>query len=167
MTIRILVVLVFSIAAFSAYAAPATSEIDIAVLKADVARGAVIAEEDVEYQPFPLARANASVVRAISDVAGKEARRALRAGELIRTSDLKRPAMVAKGSTVTMLFEAPGMRLTSTGRALTEGAEGETITVLNPTSFRKVEALVIKPGTVRVGPLDAGAAGTNLAARRP
>jgi flagellar basal body P-ring formation protein FlgA len=167
MTIRILAVLVFSIAAFSAFAAPATSEIDIAVLKTDVARGAVIAEEDVEYQPFPLARANASVVRAISDVAGKEARRALRAGELIRTSDLKRPAMVAKGSTVTMLFEAPGMRLTSTGRALTEGAEGETITVLNPTSFRKVEALVVKPGTVRVGPLDAGASGTNLAARRP
>jgi len=167
MTIRILAVLVFSIAAFSAFAAPATSEIDIAVLKTDVARGAVIAEEDLEYQPLPLARANASVVRAISDVAGKEARRALKAGELIRTSDLKRPAMVAKGSTVTMLFEAPGMRLTSTGRALTEGAEGETITVLNPTSFRKVEALVIKPGTVRVGPLDGGSPGTNLAARRP
>jgi flagellar basal body P-ring formation protein FlgA len=165
MTIRIFAVLVFSIAAFSAFAAPATSEIDIAVLKTDVARGAVIAEEDVEYQPFPLARANASVVRAISDVAGKEARRALKAGELIRTSDLKRPAMVAKGSTVTMLFEAPGMRLTSIGRALAEGAEGETITVLNPTSFRKVEALVIKPGTVRVGPLDVSAFGTNLAER--
>ena len=140
---------------------------DVAVLKHDIARGTVIAEDDVEYAPIPIVRANGSIVRAISDVAGKEARRALKAGELIRTNDLKRPALVAKGSTVTMLFEAPGMRLTATGRALAEGAEGDTITVLNPTSYRKVEALVIKAGTVRVGPLDAISAASNLAARQP
>ena len=69
---------------------------------------------------------------AITDVAGMEARRALKAGELIRTSDLKRPTMVAKGSTVTMLFEAPGMRLSAVGRALAEGAEGDTITDPQP-----------------------------------
>jgi flagella basal body P-ring formation protein FlgA len=164
MTIRILCVLLFCVAAFSAFAAPANTEVDVAVLKHDIARGTVITEDDLEYAPIPLVRANASVVRAITDVAGKEARRALRAGELIRSNDLKRPALVAKGSTVTMLFEAPGMRLTATGRALAEGAEGDTITILNPTSFRKVEAVVIKAGTVRVGPLDA-ASPANMAAR--
>ena len=168
MTLRNLLVLAFSILAFSAFAADGVPEVDVAVLKSDIARGAVIAEEDLEYKPIPASRANTSVVRAITDVAGKEARRALKAGELIRTSDLKRPAMVAKGSTVTMLFEAPGMRLTAVGRALAEGAEGDTITILNPTSFRKVEAVVVKPGTVRVGALDAlGAPSGKLAARKP
>ena len=158
MTLPYILVLVFSVLAFSAFAADGAPEVDVAVLKSDVARGAVIAEEDLDYKPIPLSRANASVVRAITDVAGKEARRALKAGELIRSSDLKRPTMVAKGSTVTMVFEAPGMRLSAVGRALAEGAEGDTITILNPTSFRKVEAVVIKPGTVRVGSLDAASA---------
>jgi flagellar basal body P-ring formation protein FlgA len=76
--------------------------------------------------------------------------------------------MVAKGSTVTMLFEAPVMRLTAIGRALAEGAEGDTITILNPTSYRKVEAVVVKAGTVRVGALDAFTAPSGkLADRRP
>ena len=170
MTIRFLLVLAFSVLAFSAFAADPSAEVDVAVLKTDVARGALIAEDDLEYKPIPLVRANASIVRAITDVAGKEARRALKAGEIIRTSDLKRPTMVAKGSTVTMLFEAPGMRLTAIGRALAEGAEGDTITVLNPTSYRKVEAVVVKSGTVRVGALDAHATSQpteKLAARRP
>src|SRR5262245_6679862 len=107
MTLRFILALALSVLAFSAFAADVAPEVDVAVLKSDVARGSVIAEEDLEYKPIPAARANTSVVRAITDVAGKEARRALKAGELIRTSDLKRPTMVAKGSTVTMLFEAP------------------------------------------------------------
>jgi flagella basal body P-ring formation protein FlgA len=174
MTLRVLFVLAFSVLAFSAFAADGNTEVDVAVLRNDVARGAVIAEGDVEYKAIPQMRANASIVRAITDVAGMEARRALRAGELIRTNDLKRPTLVAKGSTVTMLFEAPGMRLSAVGRALTEGAEGDTITILNPTSYRKVEAVVIKAGTVRVGTLDTHAASApsekpaeKLAARRP
>lgn len=170
MSLRVLLVLAFSVLAFSAFAADGNgaSEVDVAVLRTDIARGAVIAEEDLEYKAIPLMRANASVVRAITDVAGKEARRALKAGELIRSSDVKRPTMVAKGSTVTMLFDAPGMRLSAIGRALSEGAEGDTITILNPTSYRKVEAVVIKPGTVRVGALDSHAASPEtLAARRP
>ena len=156
MTLRFVLVLILSTIAFTAYAADGASvaEVDVAVARSDIARGDVIAEDDLEYKAVPAIRANGSVVRAITDVAGMEARRALKAGELIRSGDLKRPTMVAKGSTVTMVFEAPGMRLSAVGRALTEGAEGDTITVLNPTSFRKVEALVIKAGTVRVGALD-------------
>jgi flagellar basal body P-ring formation protein FlgA len=168
MTLRVLFVLAFSVLAFSAFAADGATEVDVAVLKTDVARGSVIAEEDLEYKAIPLMRANGSVVRAITDATGKEARRALKAGELIRTGDLKRPTLVSKGSTVTMLFEAPGMRLSAIGRALAEGAEGDTITILNPTSYRKVEAVVVKAGTVRVGALHAGETPPEkLAARRP
>jgi flagella basal body P-ring formation protein FlgA len=171
MTLRFLLVVILSAIAFTAYAADGAGvpEVDVAVLRSDIARGDVIAEADLEYKAVPAVRANGSVVRAITDVAGMEARRALKAGELIRTGDVKRPTMVAKGSTVTMLFDAPGMRLSSTGRALAEGAEGDTITVLNPTSFRKVEAVVIRPGTVRVGATDAASAASSnpkLAAER-
>jgi flagella basal body P-ring formation protein FlgA len=90
----------------------------------------------------------------------------LRAGEFLRVSDLKRPTLVAKGSTVTMVFEAPGITLTATGRALAEGGEGDPIPVLNPTSFRQVVAVVTAAGTVRVGAAP-GAQINAMAAARP
>ncbi len=154
MNLRFFLVLIFCAAAFSAFAADnggSANDIEIAVPAHDIARGSLITEADLDYKAVPAARASASVVRAISDIVGKEARRALHTGEALRSSDLKRPTLVAKGSNVTMLFDAPGMQLTAVGRALEEGGEGDSITVLNPTSYRKVEAFVVKAGTVRVG----------------
>src|SRR5262245_53209518 len=118
MSLRIVLLLVFSLAAFTAFAAAPDVAVAVPVLKSVVARRAVIAEQNLDYMPIPLLRANASVVRAITDVAGKQARRALKPGEIIRSSDSNRPPLAAKGSTVTMLFEAPGMRLSAIGRAL-------------------------------------------------
>ena len=143
--------------AFSAFAqtpapAPAAPDIDVAVSARDLPRGAVLGESDLAYKPMPAARANTGIARSIADVVGMETRRALRAGEPIRTIDIKRHALVAKGTNVTMLFEADGLTLTFVGRALADGAEGEVITVLNPSSYRQVQAMVTGPGTVRVGP---------------
>lgn len=149
MNLRMLLVLMFCAVAFSAFAAD--TDVDIAVPAHDIARGSVIQENDLDYKTVPASRASTGVIRLISDAAGKETRRALKAGDILRSSDLKRRTLVAKGSTVTMLFEAPGMQLTALGRALEEGGDGDTITVLNPTSYRKVEAIVVKSGTVRVG----------------
>ena len=124
---------------------------DVVVPAHDIARGSVLAEGDLTIKSIAVMRANAGIVRNAADAAGKEAKRALRAGEFVRNSDLKRPVLVAKGSTVTMTFEVPGITLTAVGRALAEGGEGESIAVLNPTSYRQVVAVVTAPGTARVG----------------
>jgi flagella basal body P-ring formation protein FlgA len=150
MTFRIALVVLLCAAAFSAFAQTA-EEVDVVVASRDLPRGAVIAEGDLGYKPVPAVRANASIVRSIADLTGMETRRSLRAGELIRNIDVKRHALVTKGATVTMLFEAKGIKLTSVGRAMADGADGDVITVLNPASFRQVQALVVAPGTVRVG----------------
>jgi flagella basal body P-ring formation protein FlgA len=171
MSLKIVTIFVLCTVAFSAYAQPmpagAPKDIDIAVTSHDIARGALIGEGDLTYQPVTPSRAGSGVIREIVDIVGKEARRALRAGEPIRPTDLKRPALVIKGATVTMVFEMPGIRLTSVGRALNEGAQGDTITVLNPTSYRQVEASVIAAGTVRVGASNASPATNTLAAVQP
>jgi flagella basal body P-ring formation protein FlgA len=173
MNLKIVLIFAFCAVAFSAFAQgkpnDAAKEVDLAVPAHDLARGSVIAEGDLTYQAMPAARAVSGVLRSIADVAGKETRRALRAGEPIRTTDLKRATLVPKGSTVTMIFDAPGMRLTAVGRALNEGGQGESITVLNPTSYRQVEATVVAPGTVRVGAAstDTGAASGAVAAAQP
>jgi flagella basal body P-ring formation protein FlgA len=48
-----------------------------------------------------------------------------------------------------MLFEAPGVSLTATGRAMSEGGVGDTVTILNPVSYRQISAIVTGAGTVR------------------
>jgi flagella basal body P-ring formation protein FlgA len=59
------------------------------------------------------------------------------------------PVLVVKGSTVTMTFAVPGIVLTATGRAMSDGGLGETIVVQNPASFRQVSCIVTGAGTVR------------------
>ena len=152
MSIRLLLAVAFCTVAFSAFAQEPADQMDVVVPAHDIARGAVLAEGDLTTKSIAVMRVNDGIVRNASDAAGREAKRALRAGEFLRNSDLKRPALVAKGANVTMVFEAPGIHLTAVGRALAEGGEGDTIAVLNPTSYRQVGAVVTGPGTVRVGP---------------
>lgn len=152
MTMRFILVIAFCTVAFSAFAQDADNQAELVVPAHDIARGSVIAEGDLTTKSVPVLRMNESLIHTLSDAVGREAKRALRAGETLRVSDLKRPTMVAKGATVTMVFEAPGMSLTAVGRALAEGGEGDSIAVLNPTSYRQVVAVVTAPGMVHVGP---------------
>jgi flagella basal body P-ring formation protein FlgA len=152
MSMRFVFAVAFCVVAFSAFAQEPADQVDVVVPAHDIARGAVLAEGDLTTKSIAVMRVNDGIVRSVSDAAGKEAKRALRAGEFLRNSDLKRPALVAKGATVTMIFESAGIHLTAIGRALAEGGEGDSIAVLNPTSYRQVVAVVTAPGTVRVGP---------------
>jgi flagella basal body P-ring formation protein FlgA len=47
-----------------------------------------------------------------------------------------------------MLFNAPGVELTATGRAMGEGGVGDTVMVQNPASFRMISGVISAPGTV-------------------
>jgi flagella basal body P-ring formation protein FlgA len=152
MSLRFIFAVAFCVVAFSAFAQEPADQMEVVVPAHDIARGAVLAEGDLTTKSIAVMRANDGIIRNASEVAGKEAKRALRTGEFLRNSDLKRPAMVLKGANVTMVFEAPGIHLTAVGRALAEGGEGDSIAVLNPTSYRQVVAVVTAPGTVRVGP---------------
>ena len=151
MSMRFALAIAFCVVAFSAFAQAPADQMDVVVPAHDIARGAVLTDSDLATKSIAVTRISDGIFRNASDVAGRETKRALRAGEFLRSSDLKRPAMVTKGANVTMVFEAPGIHLTAVGRALAEGGEGDSIAVLNPTSYRQVVAVVTAPGTVRVG----------------
>ena len=140
-------------------AGPALAEgVRIVVPARDLARGEVIAESDLTFGIVPGPGLMNGTVTRLEAAAGMEARRVLRAGEVLSASDLRRPVVVNKGQTVTMTFAAPGVDLTAMGRAMGEGGVGDTVTVQNPASFRMVSAVVTGAGTVRAtGPLANGA----------
>jgi flagella basal body P-ring formation protein FlgA len=132
--------------------APAfAGDVRIVVPSHDIVRGEVIADGDLSYLDVSPDRLRSGIVQSMNDLDGMEARRFLKAGEPVRNDDVRHPILVAKGSTVTMTFAVPGITLTATGRAMNEGGMGETVTVLNPVSYRQVTATVTGIGQVRAG----------------
>ena len=114
----------------------------------DIPRGQTISESDLTYATLPGNAMMAGVVTSVTVAKDMEARRMLRAGEAFRSDDVRRPIVVIKGETVTMLFNAPGVELTATGRAMGEGGVGDTVMVQNPASFRTISGVISAPGTV-------------------
>ncbi len=121
----------------------------VVVPNRDIARGETIAEFDLVYGTIPADTVFSGIATSAEMLRGMEARRVLRAGEIVRATDVRHPIVVAKGSIVTMTFEAPGVTLTASGRAMSEGGVGDTVTVQNPASFRQVSVVITGPGAVR------------------
>ncbi len=139
----------FALMLLAAPAAHAQTGVRIVVPAHDIARGEVIAESDLTTALVDGAALMSGVVMRADAISGMQTRRVLRAGEPLRADDVRRPVMVSKGQTVTMLFTAPGVELTAMGRAMGEGGVGDMVTVQNPVSFRMITATVTGPGTVR------------------
>jgi flagella basal body P-ring formation protein FlgA len=134
------------LAANSAFADVATR---IVVPSHDIKRGDVIGDSDLSYIAVAVAPAASGIATSMNELDGMQARRLLRAGEPLRTDDVRPPILITKGSTVTMTFDAPGVTLAVVGKAVSEGGLGETVTILNPVSYRQVTAVVTGSGQVR------------------
>lgn len=124
-------------------------QVRVVVPARDIGRGETIGESDLSFAFVASNAVTPNTTTAMENLIGMQTRRVLRAGESVRNDDVRRPILVVKGATVTMSFEAPGVTLTATGRAMSEGGLGETVTVLNPASFRQVTAVVTGPGAVK------------------
>ena len=125
----------------------ARARVSLPVLAQPVARGALIQEADIEWIETSETRPSGIILSA-DDLIGMEARRALAAGSPIRIHDVDAPMLVQKGKLVTIAFEAAGLRLTHSGVALRDGADGDVIDVRNVKSERVVKAVVAGPNLV-------------------
>lgn len=151
MTTRLIRLALIALLPTMGHAQSPSGTVRIVVPAHDIARQALITDADLSYADVPGANLYPGVITQPSDLAGMVARRILRAGEALRRDDVRVPVVVTKGETVTMTFSAPGITLTAVGRAMSEGGEGETVTVQNPASFRQISAVVTGPGQVRAG----------------
>jgi flagella basal body P-ring formation protein FlgA len=121
----------------------------IVVPARDIGRGETIAESDLSYQIVAPESVLSNTATSMDGLVGMQTRRVLHQGESVRNDDVRHPILVTRGSTVTMTFEAPGVTLTAVGRAMSEGGVGDTVTVLNPASYRQISAVVTGAGIVR------------------
>lgn len=127
-----------------------TAVSEIPVVTRRLRPGDVVSSADVIWMEVPENRLTADIVRDLSDLVGMSPRRALNPETPVRQQDLRMPLEVRRGTTVTMVMRTGQLVITARGRALSDGARGDVIRVMNTTSNRTIEAVVSGPEQVSV-----------------
>lgn len=122
----------------------------VPVLKSALRAGDVISADDIDYVDMRDEDLSANAVINIEKLVGMTPRRGISPMKPIVAGDVVMPVAVKKGETVTIELKSGALQLVTTGQALENGAEGETVRILNPSSNKMVQAVVTGPKTVAV-----------------
>ena len=123
---------------------------ELPVLAYSVNRGDIISKGDIELRKQEISRPLVGYVTNKNSIIGKEARKHLRSGYPLRSSDLVSPQIIQRGQTVDLVAHSSGLLVNMQGKALANGAEGDRLLVQNTSSGKKVEGLVMASGTVLI-----------------
>jgi flagella basal body P-ring formation protein FlgA len=83
---------------------------------------------------------------------GLTPRRIVSAGKPVRNIDVEMPELVARGDSVTLVFDSAPLYLTAKGKALQNGGKGDLVRVINIASNRSIEGVVTGDRQVTVAP---------------
>lgn len=120
-------------------------------IRTSLPAGTLLAESDIDMRPVPLKFVESQGTVRFEDVIGKTLVRQSRQGMMLRPADITTPAVIGKNDAVTIYFRKGPMTLTVKGQAVTSGALGAPVQVLNLISKRVISATVIAAGAVEVG----------------
>jgi flagellar basal body P-ring formation protein FlgA len=126
---------------------------DAVVPNRTIGRGEIVKAADVSVERRPRSEVTVDVPASISEVVGRAARQALRVGQPLHRSDLAKPELVKRDENVTLVYQIPGIMLSSRGKALEAGGEGDVINVLNVQSKRNIQGVITGPGRVAISPV--------------
>ncbi|MFV2056048.1 MAG: flagellar basal body P-ring formation chaperone FlgA [Thiohalomonadales bacterium] len=123
---------------------------DIVVSKHPLLKGQIIDKNSIAIAKIELTSTNQAYFTRDKYVLGKILKRALGAGKPIKARYLKAANIVFRGQEVILKATTASIQVIMSGKALTDGAEGELIRVRNSKTHRIVEGIVTKSGTIQV-----------------
>lgn len=127
----------------------AIETVEVAVLTRDIDRSEMLKSSDVTQERRPKAEVTGEPAQRERAV-GMQLRRPMRAGAPIRVADIAKPEFVSRDQSVTVIYQVPGIYLTTRGKAIESGAEGDTVSVLNLQTKRTLSGVVTGRGQVTV-----------------
>jgi len=127
----------------------AVETVDAAVLTRNVDRSDTLKSADIVIERRTKAEAGSDAASR-EQALGMQMRRPMRAGQSLRGPDLVKPDLVQRDQSVSLIFATPGLYLTTRGKALDNGTEGDVVSVLNLQSKRTVTGIVTGRGQVTI-----------------
>lgn len=121
--------------------------LDIPVANRMINSDEEIAESDITWQKIPLSKINQSIAQKKEDLIGKTPKnQPIKPGLVIRKSELKSPIVVKRNDTVTIVYRDEGLILSAIGEAKQDGAKGDLINFILPSSKKNIQARVKSKG---------------------
>jgi flagellar basal body P-ring formation protein FlgA len=127
----------------------AIETVDAAVLTRNVERNDILKSGDVVVERRPKADLGGDPAGR-NHAVGMQMRHAMRAGQPLKVADLVKPDLVQRDQEVTVIYQSAGLYLTTRGKALDSGAEGDLISVLNPQTKRTLSGVVTARAQVTI-----------------
>lgn len=124
---------------------------DVVIANRALRQGDIIAQSDLSTTSLPRSRAPARQA-SLQSLLGKELARSIGRGTALQVTDVQEPTLVKRGDSVMLTYRRDNLALSVVGEALSSGARGATIRVLNSKTRRTLEGHVLAAGHVEVGP---------------
>lgn len=127
----------------------AIETVEAAVLTRNVERTDLLKSSDIVIERRPKLEIGGDAATRGSAL-GMQMRRPMRAGQALKVADLVKPDLVQRDQGVTLIFQASGLYLTTLGKAVDNGTEGDVVNVVNLQSKRTVSGVVTGRGQVTI-----------------
>ncbi len=114
----------------------------IPVLKNSLRNGDLINAHDLDWVDVPVRNVQHDMLVNEKDVLGMTPRRIIAAGRPMIVNDLQQPVLVSRGDEVTISFANGPIQLSTKGRAMQNGARGDSVRVTNINSNKSFDAFV-------------------------
>lgn len=115
--------------------------------------GDMVTANDIEYRQVQAHQVPQGVPHDPSSLMGKVVRWPIRDASVVKLSDLMSPIVVKRNENVAVTWSSNGVSLGVTGVAQKDGAVGDIISVINPTSKKPIDVLITGPGQGVAGPM--------------
>jgi flagella basal body P-ring formation protein FlgA len=124
--------------------------VDVPVLVRPIGVGEVIRARDIEMARLRSDQVGPTHVNDPDKLVDKSAKRVLAAGQPVKVGDVAMPILVAKNSMVNVKIASARLALVMQGKSMDDGAEGDTVRVVNTRSNKIVQGTVNGRGEVVV-----------------
>ena len=131
-------------------AAHIDGEINALVARHPIPRGTIIKNSDLMFVLRRHSQLNRGYYDSASPLKNMEAKRNIKAGQVLTPNIVKAQKLVLRGQHITILIQKGGLNLRAKGKALMDGQQGQTIKVTNLSSKKLIYARVISEGIVKI-----------------
>lgn len=131
-------------------AAHIDGQVSALIARHPIPRGMVIRNDDLEFVSRRYSQLNHGYYVSAKLLTNMEAKRNIRAGQIMTPNLIKAQKLVLRGEHITIIAQNGGINLRVKGKALMDGQIGQTIKVRNLNSKKLIYARVISAGMVRV-----------------
>jgi flagella basal body P-ring formation protein FlgA len=114
----------------------------------NIERGATLHGGVLERRELELGKGVRSFYSDLQQLQGLEARRRIRANQLLGASLVKNARLILRGEQLKIIASQHGIAASTVGEALQDGAQGELIRVRNLGSEKVIDAMVMEAGVV-------------------